>query len=457
MTLNLSQIAPQVGAMAREASARHDVFARRRAAALSLMRAWDGRLDALRSLVQETEPWLVAEPLEPLLTARPAPRIPPDVTVVATDGSGIDLDRHGLAQCYLINVGAAVITYGANPDAALSSRAALYYRDDDLYLDDDGARVPVQGALADLKRTLAEQARLLEIVRELRPSPSSPASYPSPPGPWLTGPSAAADGPARLSLKGRGGEGYGDADALREGSPLPRQGEGLGVRAVGFPLVAVLDGTLLLWQLAGRAGEERFVAEAIAEYAAGLLEFRRLGVPVCSYVSRPNGRELTNLLRLAACPSGGDDVVPTRCANCVDGECARDFLEPLPDRALMDHLRHGERSGRFASRSPVLRYYGADCGIEFVYVNVGDEVARLEIPAWVGADPAMLDLVHAAVYDGCQRGWGYPPALAEAHEQAVIRGGERDAFLRLVMEALNESDQPAELSAKRLSKNRRAV
>ncbi len=405
MTLNLSQIAPQVGAMAREASARHDVFARRRAAALSLMQAWDGRLDELRGLVQETEPWLVAEPLESLLTARPAPRIPPDVTVVATDGSGIDLDRHGLAQCYLINVGAAVITYGANPDAALSSRAALYYRDDDLYLDDDGARVPVQGALADLKRTLAEQARLLEIVRELRPSPPA---------------------------------------------PLPDAGE-------GSPLVAVLDGTLLLWQLAGRAGEERFVAEAIAEYAAGLLEFRRLGVPVCSYVSRPNGRELTNLLRLAACPSGGECVAPTRCAHCVDGQCARDFLEPLPDRALMDHLRHGERSGRFASRSPVLRYYGGGCGIEFVYVNVGDEVARLEIPAWVGADPTMLDLVHAAVYDGCQRGWGYPPALAEAHEQAVIRGGERDAFLRLVMEALNESDQPAELSAKRLSKNRRAV
>jgi len=393
MTLNLSQIAPQVGAMAREASARHDVFARRRAAALSLMRVWNGRLDALRGLVQETEPWLVAEPLEPLLTARPAPRIPPDVTVVATDGSGIDLDRHGLAQCYLINVGAAVITYGANPDAALSSRAALYYRDDDLYIDDDGARVPVQGALADLKRTLAEQARLLEIVRELRPS----------------------------------------------------------------PLVAVLDGTLLLWQLAGRAGEERFVAEAIAEYAAGLLEFRRLGVPVCSYVSRPNGRELTNLLRLAACPSGGEGVAPPRCAHCVDGQCVRDFLEPLPDRALMGHLRHGERSGRFASRSPVLRYYGAGCGIEFVYVNVGDEVARLEIPAWGGGAPPPRDPHHPPRGDGCQRGWGYPPALAEAHEQAVIRGGERDAFLRLVMEALNESDQPAELSAKRLSKNRRAV
>jgi len=421
MTLNLLQIAPQVGSMAREVGARRDVLARRRATALSLMEEWDGRLDELRELVQQEQPWLVAEPLEPLLAARPAPRMPPDVTVVATDGSGIDLDRHGLAQCYLINVGAAVITYGSAPAAALSSRAALYYRDDDLYLDDDGDRVPVQGALADLKRTLAEQARLLELTRELAPSS---------PSPWLRG-----------------------------DSPLPRQGEGVGVRVPWgegrIPVVAVLDGTLLLWQLGGRAAEERYVAEAIEQYAAGLLEFRRLGVPVCSYVSRPNGREVTNLLRLAACPPGGD--TPT-CGACrVDGQCRRDLLESLPDRALMGHLRHGERSARFASRSPVLRYYGADRGIEFVYLNVGDEVARLEVPSWVGADPHMLDLVHAAVYDGCRRGWGYPPALAEAHEQAVIRGGERDAFLHMVMEALNGNGQPAAWSNKRLSKNRRAV
>ena len=123
----------------------------------------------------------------------------------------------------------------------------------------------------------------------------------------------------------------------------------------------------------------------------------------------------------------------------------------------MGHLRHGDRSARFASRSPVLRYYGPEGGVEFVYVNVGDEVARIEMPAWVGEDAAMLDLVHAVVYDGCRRGGGYPPALAEAHEQAVIRGGERDAFLRMVREALNEGGQPAAWSAKRLSKNRRAV
>lgn len=391
MTLDLLQVAPQIGAMAREVAARRRANVRRREVALALLAEWEARLDELRELARtafHTDQRTLAEPLEPLLTAHAAPPLPPDVTMVATDGSSIDLDRHGLAQCYLINVGGAVIRYGAEPSADLTSRAALYYRDEDLFLDDGGARVPVQGALVDLKRTLAEQCRALELARALRD---------------------------------RG------------------------------PVVAVADGTLLLWRLSGRAAEEAYVADAIAAYAAGLEEFRRLDVPVCSYISRPNGRELVNLLRVAACPRGSGD--------CPHGaQCPRDLLEPLPDRALMGHLRPGERSARFASRSPVvLRYYGESAGIQFAYLNVGTEIARVEMPAWVGRDPAHLGLVHAAIHDACARGWGYPPALSEAHEQAVIRGGEREAFMHLVMEALNVEDQPAELSLKQLSKNRRAV
>ena len=394
MTLDLLQVAPQVQAMAQEDCVRRRTLAWRRDVAVSLMEAWDARLDELRLLVQQEQPWLVAEPLEPLRAAVPAPAVPPDVTVVATDGSSIDLDRHGLAQCYLINVGGAVIRYGSHPDATLTSCATLYYRDEDLYLDEDGARVPVQGALVDLKRTLAEQQRGLDLA-------------------------GAAHGRA--------------------------------------PVVAVADGTLLLWQLSGRAPEEAYVAEAIAGYAAGLEAFRRLGVPICSYVSRPGGHEVVNLLRLAACPGGPGEGNAPGCERCVHGQCLHDLLEPLPDRALMGHLRRGERSARFASRSPVLRHYGAGAAIQFVYVNVGDEVGRVEVPAWVGDDRALLDLVHATIVDGCARGWGYPPALSEAHEQAVIRGGEREAFLRMAMEALNVEDQPAVVSAKGLSKNRRAV
>ena len=394
MTLDLLQIAPQIGSMAEEVGERRRTMARRRDVALSLLRRWAERLDELHILVQQEQPWLVAEPLEPLLTAVSAPPLPVDVTVVATDGSSIDLDRHGLAHCYLINVGAAVIRYGVRPGATLTSRATLYYRDEDLFISAGNARVPMHGALVDLRRTLAEQRRALDLAGELRDRGS---------------------------------------------------------------VVALVDGTLLLWSVGGRAREDDHVASAIAEYAAGLEGFRQLGVPVCSYISRPGGRDVVGLLRLAACPGGPPNGADSGCAHCVWGRCLRDVLEGLPDHALMGHLGPGERSARFASRAPVLRYYGPNGGIQFMYLDVGEETARVEMPAWVGDDPALLGLVHSTIYDGCSRGWGYPPALSEAHERAVIRGSEREAFVRMVMEALNAKDQPAEVSLKQLSKNRRAV
>ena len=78
MTLDLLQLAPQVQAMAQEAGARRRTLAWRRDVAVSVMEAWDARLDELRLLVQQEQPWLVAEPLEPLRAAVPAPAMPPD-------------------------------------------------------------------------------------------------------------------------------------------------------------------------------------------------------------------------------------------------------------------------------------------------------------------------------------------------------------------------------------------
>jgi len=405
--------------MALAVGARLDGLARRQDIALALLHAWHDRPAALREAVAREESWLVGEPLESLLAIHEAPPPLSDYTVIASDGSSIDLDRHGLTQCCLINVGAALIRYGARPHAALSSAASLYYTDEDLSIAQvDGGRkgrLPLQGAMVDLKRTLAEQRRALDLAA-----------------------------------------------------------------AVGddVPVVVVLDGTLLLWRLAGRAAEEEYVAEALRAYGAGLERFHDLGVPVCSYVSRPNGREVVNVLRLAASLDGDDalpsffdddDLLPLPASERSEldaegaGEMLSDLLEPLTDRALMEHLAPGDRSARFASRSPVLRYYGHDGDprghgrIQFSYLNVGDEVARLEFPRWVGDDPATLDLVHTAVYDSCRRGWGYPPALAEAHEKAIIRAGDRDAFLRMVGAALDDGGRPALVSLKQLAKNRRAV
>ncbi len=50
----------------------------------------------------------------------------------------------------------------------------------------------------------------------------------------------------------------------------------------------------------------------------------------------------------------------------------------------------------------------------------------MEVPEWVARRKDLLDLTHALVLDQCRRGQGYPVALSEAHEQAVVTGsGQR--------------------------------
>src|SRR5690606_20606097 len=60
----------------------------------------------------------------------------------------------------------------------------------------------------------------------------------------------------------------------------------------------------------------------------------------------------------------------------------------------------------------------------------------VEIPRWVAEDAGLLEFTQAVIYDQCQRGRGYPSALQEAHEQAVIGGDERRAVELLLEEAL---------------------
>ena len=72
----------------------------------------------------------------------------------------------------------------------------------------------------------------------------------------------------------------------------------------------------------------------------------------------------------------------------------------------------------------------------------------------------MLKFVQAAIYDQCQRGGGYPPsppALREAHEQAVIGTAERRLVEELVEQALAERGIVYARSAKAYSKRRRGV
>jgi len=126
-------------------------------------------------------------------------------------------------------------------------------------------------------------------------------------------------------------------------------------------------------------------------------------------------------------------------------------------RRLFEHLlQSGERTAVFASQSRVLEDYGVH-RVVFFYLHVGTEIVRVEVPQWVAASPTLLDLVHAVAYDQAQKGMGYPIALAEAHQHAVVRGAERELFYEMVTAVLLRRGMRAAISPKNLGKRRMTV
>jgi hypothetical protein len=255
------------------------------------------------------------------------------------------------------------------------------------------------------------------------------------------------------------------------GRRIPIEGERLGVlmaveemralrEALGLaslPAVALRDGSLILWALQ-RKEEPEVKEEYLKPFLSCLDDFHRAQVPVASYISYTDSREVVNALRVSLCR---DD--PTHCDRCSLSASQRDlcrFLSTLRDRYLFAGvLADGERSDLFCSRSAILDEYG-EHRVQFFYLNVGGEIARIEAPKWVTTDQAMLDLAHGLVYDQGQRSGAYPPyppVLMEAHEQAVISTTERRVVEQLVEKALARRRVTYVRSAKDRSKRSRGV
>ena len=96
--------------------------------------------------------------------------------------------------------------------------------------------------------------------------------------------------------------------------------------------------------------------------------------------------------------------------------------------------------------------YGDDLQVNFYYLNVGEEIARVEVPEWVARDTRLLDLGHSLILDQCRRGQGYPVAISEAHEQAVVRAADRRLFKEMVSQSLEREGLSAFASEKDRSK-----
>jgi len=314
-------------------------------------------------------------------------------SVAATDGSYIRPDRHIPARFVVINVGSALLTYGDQPMAHLESKSHFYFREDELRIPHPFKDLHLEGEFLGARRTVLELEALVEVGTQ-------------------------------------------------------------GVR----PVVGLQDGSLILWGLPTTDKPDDISVRDyfLRPFLGTLRKLRGQGIPVASYLSQPQSKDVVNSLRVEIC-----DNEPVNCDKCSYVEKRQrpicSDLSELLDRQLFAFLEPGERSDLFRSSSKILQVGYGEHWISFFYLNMGGEIARLEVPQWVARDEEKLKLLHALVYDQCQRGRGYPSALQEAHEQAVITGPERRVVESLVEEALAKEGMVFARSGKATSKRERGV
>ena len=400
MSLDLGKTAVQIERMAEDMrSRRSDMEARLNRARRHVESFDTEQYEAKRARSSEKLNWTA-----PLVDEDPSarfepPSIPDDFCVAAVDGSHIDVDRHLPARCCLVNIGSCVLTYGSAPDAVLSSYPTLYASDDELTIRSrSGAyqEQSIQGSVLSALRAVEELRALVNVAREL---------------------------PAEL------------------------------------PTLALLDGTLMMYL--GR-GAQLFVIEELVErgLVRALDQLRDLAanrqLAVASYISLPASSEFTSALRVRACPYEVSDC-RRHCGDIPSGSRPCDEVaEGLLDRNIFSAvLDPGQRSAVFrTSNSLVQEHYGGH-GVSFFYLNVGEEMGRVEVPSWVAEDEALLGLTHSLALDQCRRGPGYPIALMESHEQAVITMSDRRYFADLVEASLQDRRMPVFTSEKNRSKRLR--
>ncbi|WP_250121488.1 DNA double-strand break repair nuclease NurA [Chroococcidiopsis sp. CCMEE 29] len=323
-------------------------------------------------------------PVEPLNTCIDLP-IPPRVhTVIATDGSQIAPNHHEIAYCYLLNIGRVVLHYGQNRQPLLDSLPEVFYRTEDLYISRQwGIRTE---EWMGYWRTASEATVLAELA---------------------------------VSEAGAAG---GENSIQNPKSKIQNW------VAPSVPTLAMVDGSLIYWFL------EQLPIEARDRILPQILEawdqLRNAGIPIMGYLSASRSSEALNFLRLEACPHKVPDCL-AYCPNQLEKTPCQ-VLDPLRDSALWTiQLQPGQRSTLWRSSARILDLYGSHA-IYFCYVHVGTEIARVEVPAWVAENSALLDQSLGLMLAQVQKGYGYPVALAEAHNQAVVRGGDRARFFALL-------------------------
>ncbi|MGP0129432.1 MAG: DNA double-strand break repair nuclease NurA [cyanobacterium endosymbiont of Rhopalodia musculus] len=332
--------------------------------------------DKEAELIKKCEKWRhcltfsVAIPIEPLHTRINLTSPPYSHSVFATDGSEISPSHHEIAYCYLINVGRVMLHYGQNLHPLLDSLPEVYYRPEDIYISKQwGIRTE---EWIGYRRSVLEAEILADMACH-----------------WVNHPGAHQE-----------------------------------------PNLAMMDGSLIYWFLDGlpKGAQDHILPPILTAWE----QLQKSRIPIVGYLSASRSVESINFLRLHTCPFNTPNCF-TNCGDSEEKNLPCQIIEPLRDINLWGQfLEPGQRGPLWRSSQRILELYDETQQIYFCYVNLGSEIARVEVPAWVVEDKPLLEQALGILLGQVSKGYGYPIALSEAHNQAVIRGGDRVRFFTLL-------------------------
>lgn len=205
------------------------------------------------------------------------------------------------------------------------------------------------------------------------------------------------------------------------------------------PAISLTDGPLELYR---EPQDAAGFAQALDRYLGVLDELRQRHLITAGYVDKPGGDLIARLLELVAL--GDDDLSAYQ-------QRGRRFAG-VSDAALLSSLlpNPGDRSAVFAIQSEMSRHFSGELALHFFYLNVGrpchPHLARVEIPAWVARDKALLGvlqgvLVEQATMLGTRP---YPYILHRAHEEALVTLQESQHVEELIVAALLQRQVPVD-------------
>ena len=173
MTLKLNQIMSQVEAMGQGLAEQKQAKQALLQILKALLHQYTIEFEALEQYVLQAEKvqesvrfnWLGAAPADEAIAEYYPPPPPTEVvTVIASDGSQIHPDRHGMALYYVVNLGAIIYQHGSNQQPETQTQGDLYFGEQ--VLDEQGLIVP--SGVINAKRDLGEIQILADLAEKQR-------------------------------------------------------------------------------------------------------------------------------------------------------------------------------------------------------------------------------------------------------------------------------------------------